>query len=339
MTKLGSEVRVTDPSEVAAARRAALQCAAAWRLSETAAGKAALIATELATNILKHGEGGSILIGTDPHREGCMTLIAIDQGPGIGNVAAALSDGYSTAGSPGTGLGAIQRAASVFDLYAFPDRGTAILARVEDETTQRRPSFERPPALTVSGVCMPMRGEEYAGDAWTAIESRDDVTIGVADGLGHGIAASEASAAAVRSFSARGDRPLEEMLQDAHGTLRSTRGAAAGLARIHHAQGRVDFAGVGNIAGTILGEEGTGRRVVSLNGIVGHEMRKVQAFSYPWTPASVLILQSDGISSSWNPASYPGLLQHHPALVAAVIYRDHCRGNDDATVVVAKAAS
>lgn len=337
MTHLGKVVHVHDSSEVSAARRATLQCAASSRLSETASGKAALVATELATNLVKHGGGGSILIGTDPQREGCITLVSIDKGRGIGNVATALRDGYSTAGSPGTGLGAIQRATGVFDLYAFPDRGTAILARI-DEEAQRRPAVEKSVPITAGGVCIPVGTEEYSGDAWTAIESHDGITIGVADGLGHGIAASDASSAAVRSFSEPGERPLERMLQDAHGSLRSTRGAAVGLARIDHAHGRLEFAGVGNIAGTIVSEEGTARRVVSLNGIVGHEMRKVQSFSYPWTPASVLILQSDGISSSWNAANYPGLLQHHPALIAAVIYRDHCRGNDDATVVVAKAS-
>ena len=73
-------------------------------------------------------------------------------------------------------------------------------------------------------------------------------------------------------------------------------------------------------------------------GIVGHEMRKVQSFSYPWLASSVLILQSDGVSANWNAANYPGLMQHEPALIAAVLYRDLCRGTDDATVVVAKAS-
>jgi anti-sigma regulatory factor (Ser/Thr protein kinase) len=335
VTRLTQSVRVTDSSEVASVRRVAAQCAAALRLSETAAGKAALVATELATNILKHGNGGSILIGSDPARGNCITLVAIDKGGGITSVPAAMRDGYSTAGSPGTGLGAIQRATSLFDVYALPDRGTVVLARVDDET--RRPVRESPPPIAVGGVCVPLPGEEVAGDAWVAVESRDGLTIGVADGLGHGAAASAASAAAVRVFSEPGERTLERILQDAHGALRSTRGAAVGLARIQPS--RLEFSGVGNIAGAIVAEDGTTRRVVSSNGIVGHEMRKVQSFSYPWAPTSVLILQSDGVSSSWSAASYPGLLQHHPALIAAVIYRDHCRGNDDATVVVAKASS
>lgn len=338
MTRLGQIARVTDTSEVAGARRTASQCAAALRLSETAAGKAALVATELATNILKHGNGGSILFGSDlDETSPALVMVAIDKGRGIPNLGVAMRDGYSTAGSAGTGLGAIQRAASAFDLYALPDRGTAVLVRIEDESP-RRPAILSSESIVAGGVCLPVANEDQSGDAWVAIEARDGMTIGVADGLGHGPAAATASTTAVRVFAERSEQPLDRILQDAHGALRPTRGAAVGLARIHAAQSRVEFSGVGNIAGTIVDDEGTTRRVVSLTGIVGHEMRKVQTFSYPWAGSSVLVLQSDGISSSWNGSTWPGLMQHDPALIAAVIYRDHCRGNDDATVVVAKAS-
>ncbi|HEX8619515.1 MAG TPA: ATP-binding SpoIIE family protein phosphatase [Thermoanaerobaculia bacterium] len=330
-------VRVTDASEVASARRIATQCASALRLSEQITGKAALVTTELATNILKHGGGGSILFGSDHDDDKSLTIIAIDKGRGIENINTALRDGYSTAGSSGTGLGAVQRAAATFDLYAFPERGTAVFCRL-DEEGPRPPVFNAPSRIAVGGICIALPGEEQSGDAWTAMATRDTVTIGVADGLGHGMAAGTASAAAVRVFSESTDRSLDEILEESHAVLRPTRGAAVGLARIHLGQGRLEFSGVGNIAGTITEDDGTMRRVVSLNGIVGHEMRKVQTFSYPWAARSVLILQSDGVSSSWNAANYPGLLQHEPALIAAVIYRDHCRGTDDATVVVAKAS-
>ena len=95
--------------------------------------------------------------------------------------------------------------------------------------------------------------------------------------------------------------------------------------------------GVGNIAGTIAADD-VMTRLVSLPGIVGHEMRKLQTFSYPGLASSVLVLQSDGVSASWNAATCPGLMQHEPALIAGVLYGDPCRGNDDATVVVAKAS-
>ncbi len=320
-------VHVSDGSQVAQARRMATQLAQSLRFGETAAGKAALVATELATNLLKHGGGGSILFSKDE----VLTLVAIDKGRGIANVDAALRDGFSTAGSPGTGLGAISRAADSFDVYSLPGQGTAVLCKVIEKSIDETP-------IRVGGVCIAKPSEEVSGDAWTAVTSSEGfVTIAAVDGLGHGPFAATASTSAVRIIADRAEATLETILADAHAALRPTRGAAVGIARIHPALKRIDFAGVGNIAGGVVSEDVT-RRVVSLPGIVGHEMRKVQTFSYPWTPSSVLIVHSDGISGSWNLANYPGLTQHDPALIAAVLYRDFCRGTDDATVVVAKGA-
>jgi anti-sigma regulatory factor (Ser/Thr protein kinase) len=328
--------RVGDSSEVAGARRAASECAATLRMSETATGNAALLATELATNLIKHAGGGSMLFGVDESRPQTLTITAIDKGRGMNNVAAAMQDGYSTAGSQGTGLGAVERRATSFDIYTMADKGTVIHCTIADEAPRPSP-FDVQPRISIAGLSLPKPGETAFGDSWIAMRGNDSITVAVADGLGHGPAAATASAAAVRIFSGGAEQPLEQLMQDAHGALRPTRGAAVGIARIHPQQRRVDFIGAGNIAGTIADDEGM-RKTVSLPGIVGHEMRKLQTFSYPWTASSVLILHSDGLSASWASKSYPGLLQHEAALIAAVLYRDHCRGNDDATVVAAKAS-
>lgn len=335
LIRLEKVVAVSDASGVAAARRIATQFAEAVRVSETTVGRVALVATELATNLIKHANGGSLLCGSS--RDGNrVCLISIDKGPGLVNLAAAMRDGFSTAGSAGTGLGAMSRSAEV-DVYALPNRGTAVLCTIADDTPRPASPLNAPPRVRVSGICVPKTGEEQPGDDWTALAGRDQLTLCVADGLGHGLGAATASRAAIESFEQRPDDSLERLLQDAHGALRPTRGAAIGLARVHATAGRVDFAGVGNIAGAIADESNT-RRVVSLNGIVGHEMRKVQSFAYPWTASSILILHSDGVSANWSTSNYPGLLQHDPALIAAVLYRDHARGHDDATVVVARAS-
>ncbi len=335
MNKTHRQVPVVESSQVAEARRAAIECATEIGLGETATAKAALVTTELATNLVKHGDGGAMLFGQSNDAE-AITIIAFDKGRGIANVPAALRDGYSTAGSAGTGLGAISRASTSFDVYAVEDGGTAVLCRLADDV---RPSLTPSPLqrMNVGGICVPKPTEEQSGDSWMSVVTRDTVTIAIIDGLGHGPLAAEASTAAVRVFREHVDESLDQMLQEAHGVLRPTRGAAVGIARIHMGQNRLDFAGVGNIAGTIATDDAM-RRVVSLNGIVGHEMRKVQIFSYPWSASSILILQSDGISANWNAATYPGLLRRDPTLIAAVLYRDHCRGTDDATVVVAKAS-
>jgi hypothetical protein len=47
----------------------------------------------------------------------------------------------------------------------------------------------------------------------------------------------------------------------------------------------------------------------------------------------VLVLHSDGLGSSWDFETYPGLIARDPALIAGVLYRDFTRGRDDVTVL------
>lgn len=328
-------VAVTDPSGVSVARRMGTQCAEALRMSENAVGRAALVTTELATNLLKHADGGVILFTASEETRKGVSIVSLDKGGGIHSVPAAMEDGYSTAGSPGTGLGAVGRAASLVDFFSAPGQGTAILCRVEEQDHSGPPMQPRPGRVEVGGICVAKPGEDEPGDAWTAISTPDSTTIVVADGLGHGEAAATASLAAIRVLRERSGEELEMLMKDMHAALRPTRGAAVSIARIHPAAGRIEYTGVGNISAAVVGGEGV-RRAVTHNGIVGHEMRKVQMFPFPWNDRSMLILHSDGISSSWNLSSYPGLQDRHPDLVAAVLYRDFCRGTDDATVVVAR---
>jgi hypothetical protein len=153
------------------------------------------------------------------------------------------------------------------------------------------------------------------------------------DGLGHGCFAAEAASAAVRIFNGNTHLPPVEILQKAHGALRSTRGAALAIAEIKSATSLVRYAGVGNIAATVA-SGGATRSLVSHNGTVGHEMRRVQEFTYPWPAGALLIMHSDGLQTRWTFANYPGLTSRHAATVAGVIYRDFQRGRDDATVFV-----
>ena len=303
-------------------------------MSENASARASLVATELATNLVKHAAGGWILIGCDDEYVS-LNITAIDKGEGIPNVRAALEDGYSTAGSPGTGLGAVTRNADHYDVYTSPGKGTALFCRIDDGRPAT-PPIPAPSRLRIAGVCIAKRGEQESGDSWGAAQHRDLATIIIADGLGHGDAAATASLAAVRAFREHPDAGTDELIRRCHDALRATRGAAVGISRILQSAGTLEFNGVGNIGGTIVNDESV-RKTVSHNGIVGHEMRKVGAFTYPWQASSILVMQSDGIGSGWNLGNYPGLQDHEPAVIAAVIFRDYCRGTDDATVVVAKA--
>ena len=327
-------VEVRDRSQVAEARRAAVTCAQSNGFGEGDAGRVAIVVTELATNLIKHGAGGTMLIGSYDDSTGTgIECIAIDQGGGMTDVAASLRDGHSTAGSPGNGLGAIARGSHVIDIYSAPGVGTAILSRLELGAPSAKLSTKQP-VYGVVNIAMP--GEEACGDAWCKRDVDGGFTVMVADGLGHGPMAAEASLAATRSFNQSTRVLPSEMLPEMHAALRPTRGAAVGIARIDIDAEEIVFAGVGNIAGTIIDRDGGLRRMVSNNGTVGHIAKHMRDFRYPLHGVSLVILASDGLATSWRLDSYSGLAQHHPALIAGVLYRDFNRGRDDVTVFVAR---
>jgi hypothetical protein len=122
------------------------------------------------------------------------------------------------------------------------------------------------------------------------------------------------------------------MVETLHAALRGTRGAAVAVAAINFATRRVRFSGLGNIAATLLGGARP-QSMVSLNGTAGHHAAKIGEFEYPWPDLGLLIMHSDGITTSWNLDRYPGLLRSHPAVIAGLMYRDFSRGRDDVIAV------
>ena len=329
------EVIVTEQSQIAEARRRASAAATAAGFNETAAGRVALAATELATNLVKHGGGGRLVVGAADHH---VDLLALDAGAGIADLGRALADGYSTAGTAGNGLGALRRLADPFAVVSWPGRGTAMLARVH-AAAAAAPAGQAGTADTaageLAGLVLPRAGEVACGDAWSHADDAEGRTVFVVDGLGHGMDAARAANEAVAQFQRSRHQQPDEIVQSVHGAIRHTRGAAVGVARIQWASATIRFAGVGNIASTFV-PQAPGqpvRRMVSHNGIVGHNARKIQSFDYPCGDG-LLVMHSDGIGTSWNLATYPGLLRAHPLLVAGVLYRDFARGRDDATAVV-----
>lgn len=111
---------VSDASQVAEARRLVSSYARSNGVAEARVAELAIVVTELATNLLKHAGGGHILATYRDDAEGAgLELLALDSGSGMTDVGRCMDDGYSTAGSPGNGLGAIARLADdVQDLFA-----------------------------------------------------------------------------------------------------------------------------------------------------------------------------------------------------------------------------
>ena len=323
---------VTELSQVGEPRRAAQWLAQRIELDETRAGRLALVVTELATNLAKHARNGEILLRAidGPADARAIEVLAVDGGPGISDLALSQTDGYSTAGTLGNGLGAIRRQSDDFLIYTQP-AGTVIAARVGKE-----PHRHDGMPLDIGAVCASKPGEEICGDAWTSRLRPDRLDMIVADGLGHGLGAHDAARQAIATFEEDPVAEPRHMLERVHAALRPTRGAAVALLTIDLERGVARYAGLGNIAAAILRENGSRQNLISHNGIAGHAATKFQEYSYPVPPKSVIVVHSDGLGTHWNLASYPGLASRHPSLIAGVLYRDFARRRDDVTVIVAR---
>ena len=325
-------ISITESSQTGEARRAALALAHQLSFRDTERSNVAIVVTEIANNLVQHAHGGVVLLRAIEYPVIGIEVLSLDKGPGMVNVDQCLQDGFSTAGTAGNGLGAIGRLSNVLEIYSVPGAGTALLAQIWSNSGSNSLKM----GLEVGAVCLPKRGEKVSGDAWAdQIEPHRHLLL-VADGLGHGSAAADASIMAVRTFQTHRQRSPHAIVEAAHTALRSTRGAALAIAEIDVEQQSVRFAGVGNIAASIFSST-EHHNLVSYNGTVGHEVRKIQEFTYPWYANGLLIMHSDGLITQWRLDRYPGLSRKHPTLIAGVLYRDFHRERDDVTVLVAKA--
>ena len=184
-----------------------------------------------------------------------------------------------------------------------------------------------------NGVCIAKRGEAMCGDAWTMQAGPETQRMLVVDGLGHGAGAAAAAQSAVRVSEQEAAAAPVALLESIHDALRSTRGAAGAAALVTPRAASGCFAGIGNIRAFVRAGA-TERSLVSHNGTLGHQVRKWQAFEFAFPSRALLIMHSDGIATHWSLDAYPGLQSHHPATIAATIFRDHARPRDDATIVV-----
>ena len=327
-------LQIAERSRVAEARRLAVRLSTAQGFNEKDAGRVAIVATELATNLVKHAGGGEIVISSFDDAEGKgLELLALDKGPGIVDLNKALADGHTTSGTAGTGLGAIRRSADVFAVSSRGGRGTAVLARLKSEGQAAAEG-----GYLIAGLCAPYPGETVCGDGWAISASAATIAVLMADGSGHGPEAHKAALRAIEIFRRQTDRGVEHVAQAIDRALAATRGAAVAVAEIDPASGQVNFVGIGNISAALI-DQGSVRRMISNNGTAGHIAPRIRAFQYPFRNETTVIMHSDGLTPRWDLNDYPGLIAAHPSLIAGILYRDFRRGRDDASIVVVRSNS
>jgi len=224
---------------------------------------------------------------------------------------------FDTTG-PGPGV-------TVFSDRWQDDKGACFLVRVQPG--------DNAPDFPFGVIERALGGAPFSGDTWAMAATPGAVTLMVLDGLGHGPLAQNAAVAGVEAL--RGMTPGSPVqdLRRVHDVLKGTVGAAGAVAQIDPARNSVDFCGLGNIeAALVIG----GRRggLVSHPGVVGQRTPNFRSYRHVLTGKTCLVMHTDGVRAIWSPARYPGLFERHPALIAAVLFRDYWRPEDDALVFV-----
>lgn len=317
-----------DPSRVGEARRHATPAARACGFGEVEAGRLAIVVTELATNLLRHATGGRLLLAAHPARRE-VEVIAVDHGPGIPDVARSLGDGYSTSGTPGTGLGAVRRLATDFDVHSSVPQGTIVLARIRADGA----GVPVRQALQVGAVSIAKPGEQVCGDGWACVIDGPRAALLVVDGLGHGPDAAEAARLAEQAFLEAPATAPPQLLGRVHARLRGSRGAAVAMLQVDGDEDSVCLAGAGNVVGRIVSGVGD-RTLLTQHGTAGIRIRTPEAARFGWPAHALIVVCTDGVETRWKPELLHPVLGHDPSLVAALLVRQHARGRDDATVAV-----
>lgn len=325
-------VRVRDGSHVGRARRLVREMVEKAELGTELAERAALVATELSTNLSTHARGGELHVRV---RDEGVDLVSVDLGPGMRDLERAFRDGYSTAGTGGTGLGAVRRLSDACDCESAAG-GTVLVASLVRHRTGETPTVT---LARSAGLVSPHPGEVSSGDGFFVRRERGRTVGAVVDGLGHGALASSERERALEVMSA-----LEESLSPGdhlraiHGETTRSGGLAASVVAIEPERERLVFAGVGNVSGRVLYPDGESASLVTLGGILGRAPFHVKEMERPWRPGAVVVLHSDGITTRWQPKDYRWSARRDPAVLAGVLMRDYRRPRDDASVLVLRDA-
>ncbi|RSN11154.1 ATP-binding protein [Streptomyces sp. WAC 05977] len=122
------EHAVRAEEDLLTARHAVRSSAVAAGFSIVDQTKIVTAASELVRNAYIHGGGGTMtitMLRDDRGRLG-LRLRVRDDGPGIADVAQAMTDGFSTGAGLGHGLGGTRRLVDEFTIDTAPGRGTTI---------------------------------------------------------------------------------------------------------------------------------------------------------------------------------------------------------------------
>ena len=193
--------------------------------------------------------------------------------------------------------------------------------------------------LEVGVASRTMAGEPESADRHVVREEDSRALIAVVDGLGHGDGAVQAALAAVASLESAPMAPLVSTSMRVHDRLRGTRGVVMSLAIVDLRSARLQWLGIGNVAGVLVHRAAAARRppdsLVPLGGIVGSNLPPLSPVSLPVEAGDTLVFATDGGDVAFDGSIAAAMPAQR---LAQVILATYGRPKDDALVLVARFA-
>lgn len=294
-----------------------------------------LIVSEMTSNLIKHAGHGEILYRTtETGKDAAFEILCVDKGPGITDPGRMMKDGVSTTGTLGQGLGAIGRLSNFFQIYSIPGWGTIVYATVS--TSKQKHPHKTSLDLDIRALCVNKPRETACGDGYRIVQTEHQTRIFFGDGLGHGEHAKAAVDSAAECFMAAEENDPADIIRKMHEKVKRTRGLVLAIAIFDKKAAEWRICGIGNILVRLYSGLHF-KTYMSFNGTVGLSMpNSLKSSVFPIEKNQHLIMSSDGIVSRWSLNQYPAIFKFDSTILAAALYSDFARGNDDASVLIAK---
>jgi anti-sigma regulatory factor (Ser/Thr protein kinase) len=336
MGRAFTSYRIEERSYVAYLKREIHNEIVKGKFTEMRVGEIDIIVSEICSNLVKHAGGGDVLYRIDNLDDGqtIFEILAIDNGPGIADVSRVMKDGVSSTMTLGHGLGAIDRLSDVFQIYSQPAWGTVLYSKVSSV----KPGYVKKESmdLDVRVLNVPKPRETACGDGYRIRRTKTDTRVFFGDGLGHGPHAEEAVKQAGDFFFGTEDNDPVSILREMHEKVRKTRGLVGTVAILDRQKTEWRVCGIGNIL-TRLYHGISYKNYMSYNGTIGLNIPNSLSNSvFPAERNQQLFMTSDGIRTRWDLTKFPSILKYDNMILAAAVYKDFNRANDDSSLLVAK---
>jgi len=194
-----------------------------------------------------------------------------------------------------------------------------------------------PPPIEWGAASLPLPGQSESGDRHVVCFFPGGVLLAAIDGLGHGVEAAAAAAAAESILQAQPSEPVISLVQRCHQRLHQTRGVVMSVASLDIPHGLVTWLGVGNVRGVLRRSRALSsplqEELLLRAGVIGGQIPPLQAAVVPVSRADTLFLATDGIRAEF---AHDQALSGTPQHTAEAILSRYATGNDDGLVLVAR---